>query len=284
MNKKLHLLVAALGLFIGSSINAQEIVVSQTGGVGPLTGPGPNNGTIACQDENTGIISDNSYWRAYTMSSNMDINAVRVGIHSVAGSIPIEATLYKSSGAFPGGTLTQLATATVTLTSADDGSLVDVDFSSPISVVSGDIIVAEVYNDAPQTPAAYGIGVISGSETAPAYLSSDACQVSIPVTINSLDPQANGKIIIDLVEKTLSTEDFFQQHFSMYPNPVTDVLNITSINGLNVNEIRVMDMTGKVIKIQKDASSVNVADLATGTYLIDITTNEGKATSKFIKK
>jgi len=45
-----------------------------------------------------------------------------------------------------------------------------------------------------------------------------------------------------------------------------------------------MDLTGKVLKVQKDASSVNVSDLATGTYLIEITTNEGKATSKFIKK
>src|SRR5690606_9814852 len=250
---------------------------------GPLTGSGANNGTIACVDQNTGVIKDNSYWRAYTMSSNMDINAVRVGIHSGGGSVPIEVTLHKSSGAFPGGTLTQLATATVTLTSADDGSLVDVDFSSPVSVASGDIIVAEVHND-DQIASAYGMGVISGSETAPAYLSSDACQVSNPVTINSLDPQANGKIIIDLVEKTLSTEDFFQQHFFMYPNPVTDVLNITSVNGLNVNEIKVMDVTGKVVKVQKDASSVNVADLATGTYLIEIATNEGKATSKFIKK
>src|SRR5690554_445229 len=116
----------------------------------------------------------------------------------------------------------------------------------------------------------------------------DVCGATAPVDITTIPIQGggspDGKIVIDLFTGTVSTSDFFAQNFSMYPNPVTDVLNITSINGLNANEIRVMDLTGKVVKVQNNASSVNVADLAAGTYLIDITTNEGKATSKFIKK
>lgn len=89
-------------------------------------------------------------------------------------------------------------------------------------------------------------------------------------------------IVTDLT--TTNVKDFFKENFSMYPNPVTDVLNITSVNGLKVNEIRVTDVTGKVIKVQKDAFSVNVSDLSAGMYLIDIITDERKATSKFIKK
>ena len=102
---------------------------------------------------------------------------------------------------------------------------------------------------------------------------------------NSTDQFA---IVIDDIEVVVtnaaSSEDFFKENFTIYPNPTTDVLNITSKNGLNANEIRISDLTGKVVKVQKDASIINVSDLATGTYLIDITTNEGKATSKFIKK
>jgi hypothetical protein len=81
-----------------------------------------------------------------------------------------------------------------------------------------------------------------------------------------------------------SSEQFFAENFNMYPNPTTDVLNISSKNGLNASEIRITDMTGRVVKVQKEASTVNVSNLAAGTYLIDITTKEGKATSKFIKK
>ena len=83
---------------------------------------------------------------------------------------------------------------------------------------------------------------------------------------------------------TASSAEFFTENFNMYPNPVTDILNIESKNGLNASEIKITDMTGKVVKVQKDVTSINVSDLSAGTYLIDITTNEGKATSKFIKK
>ncbi len=81
-----------------------------------------------------------------------------------------------------------------------------------------------------------------------------------------------------------SSEQFFSENFNIYPNPTTDVLNISSKNGLNASEVRITDMTGKVVRTQKDATTVNVSDLSAGTYLIDITTKEGKATSKFIKK
>lgn len=107
------------------------------------------------------------------------------------------------------------------------------------------------------------------------------------IGINCVSDDQFGFAIDDFKVTTagnVSTEDFFKENFTMYPNPTTDVLNIMSKNGLNANEIRISDLTGKVVKVQKDASTINVSDLATGTYLIDITTNEGKATSKFIKK
>src|SRR5690606_8320848 len=89
---------------------------------------------------------------------------------------------------------------------------------------------------------------------------------------------------IEIITTTASSAEFFTENFNMYPNPVTDVLNIESKNGLNASEIKITDMTGKVVKVQKDVTSINVSNLSVGTYLIDITTNEGKATSKFIKK
>lgn len=101
---------------------------------------------------------------------------------------------------------------------------------------------------------------------------------------------SNDKFIIILddvkvVYNTLaSSEQFFSENFTLYPNPTTDVLNISSKNGLNASEVRIVDMTGKVVKTQEDATTINVSDLAAGTYLIDIITKEGKASSKFIKK
>ena len=52
-------------------------------------------------------------------------------------------------------------------------------------------------------------------------------------------PPANKQIYV--IGEKIDKSDVI----SIYPNPVTDVLNIDSVNGLNVNEIKVMDITGK---------------------------------------
>src|SRR5690606_10970610 len=118
--------------------------------------------------------------------------------------------------------------------------------------------------------ALFTMGTISGNATGVGYAKMDNCGTTSPIDITTIPIQGggspNGKIVIDLFTGTVSTKDFFKANFVLYPNPVTDVLNIDSVNGLNANEIRVMDLTGKVLKVQKDASSVNVSDLATGTY------------------
>ncbi len=289
MNKKLHLL-AALGLLSLGNLNAQT-VISQTGGAIPT------EGSIYCPLNNQAGqlvgMRESSYYRAYTMTSNTKIVSVKLGVFAVdlAASVPdfpITVKLYKSNGAFPASYpsgLTQLDTANATLTAANDESLVTVNFTNPVTVSSGDIIVAEIYNNNVQG-GIYYIGAVSGNETAAGYIMATGCGVNTPQTVASLGVTgANVKIAIDLVENSsASSEDFFKENFTIYPNPATDVLNITSKNGLSANEIRISDLTGKVVKVQKDVSVINVSDLSTGTYLIDITTNEGKATSKFIKK
>lgn len=118
-------------------------------------------------------------------------------------------------------------------------------------------------------------------------ISAFAGQSSVYIAFRHYDVSDEFTMEIDDIEVvigTVSSAEFFTENFNIYPNPVTDVLNIESKNGLNASEIKITDMTGKVVKVQKDATSINVSNLSAGTYLIDITTNEGKATSKFIKK
>lgn len=282
------------------STNAQT-TLSQTGG-GAVGGF-----SLSCTtggQSPTGM-SDNVYYRSYTMSSSLIIGSVNVGAAGVNyaqsfNGFPLKVTLYKSNSAFPGSYpsgLTQLATVTVNVPKSQvNGNqyvpkTVNVPFTAPVSVASGDIIVAEVSMQATLGGLFY-IGAIAatGSETAPAYVRTTGCSIPSPITMaaaatqHSL-PNLNGKIVIDLLEHDpASSEQFFAENFTLYPNPTTDVLNISSKNGLNATEIRITDLSGKVVKVQKEASTVNVSDLASGTYLIDITTKEGKATSKFIKK
>ncbi len=67
---------------------------------------------------------------------------------------------------------------------------------------------------------------------------------------------------------------------AVYPNPANDVLNIRTAN--RVVEVRILNLTGQVIS-SSNTSTVNVSELPTGTYLIQVTTDNGTANMKFNK-
>ena len=67
---------------------------------------------------------------------------------------------------------------------------------------------------------------------------------------------------------------------TIFPNPVMDVLNITTTPG---ETIKIIDLNGKIIKslvATEEQSSVNVCDLSSNIYII----KSGNRTGKFIKK
>jgi hypothetical protein len=80
---------------------------------------------------------------------------------------------------------------------------------------------------------------------------------------------------------TLSTNDFNQKSFSVYPNPTnTGSVNVVSASSSNFGNINVAvyDVLGKqVINKTMTSEKLNVSSLNTGVYIMKIT--QGKATS-----
>lgn len=92
-----------------------------------------------------------------------------------------------------------------------------------------------------------------------------------------------------VTSSTLGTNDVLASKFSTFPNPVSDVLTLSSGEGVQISAIQITDLNGRVIKNLKysDAMSemqVNVADLSAGMYLLNISSNQGTATKKIVKK
>jgi hypothetical protein len=73
-----------------------------------------------------------------------------------------------------------------------------------------------------------------------------------------------------------------------YPNPVTNMLNISVLGELNAQgTIQIVDQNGIVVLEQKVASnpqSVNVAKLPKGVYLLKLNNGSTNMTSKFVKE
>ena len=69
----------------------------------------------------------------------------------------------------------------------------------------------------------------------------------------------------------------------LFPNPVSDYLNITS--DYTIETIAIYDLTGKMVKqVKQPGVSVNLSDLSAGYYLLKVTTEQGDAMHKFVKE
>lgn len=84
----------------------------------------------------------------------------------------------------------------------------------------------------------------------------------------------------------LSTQDFdFGTYFTLYPNPAKDVLNIQAKEGLAVNSIEIYNQLGQIVMAVTNAvNTIDVANLASGTYFVKVNTEKGSANAKFVKE
>jgi hypothetical protein len=99
----------------------------------------------------------------------------------------------------------------------------------------------------------------------------------------------NFPIITDTYTTTiaaLSIQDFdFGTHFTLYPNPVKEVLNIQSKQDVGVNSIEIYNQLGQIVMaITNFETKIDVTDLASGTYFVKINTDKGSSNSKFVKE
>lgn len=69
---------------------------------------------------------------------------------------------------------------------------------------------------------------------------------------------------------------------SVFPNPTTEFLYIKSDS--KITNVSVIDFSGRRLNVKLENSRIDVKNLSTGTYLINIETKDGISTEKFIKK
>lgn len=88
-----------------------------------------------------------------------------------------------------------------------------------------------------------------------------------------------------VVEAALGTKDFSSADFKFYPNPVKDVLNLSYIQ--NISNVSVFNLLGqKVLENTTNATSaqVDMSNLASGSYLVKVTSDNQTKTIKVIKE
>ena len=86
----------------------------------------------------------------------------------------------------------------------------------------------------------------------------------------------------------LSANEMVSATFNMYPNPATNVVNITNTQNILIEQITIYDMAGKQLNTQsfnnESEVQLNIENLASGNYMLHLQTNAGLAVKKLVKK
>lgn len=98
-----------------------------------------------------------------------------------------------------------------------------------------------------------------------------------------INGQAEDYTLNVLPKETLAVDGVNQTKIMVYPNPFTDMLNISDIKG--IKSISIADMTGRQVKKLTPSSTIDLRNFNIGTYIVNIQMMDGNMKSfKVIKK
>ncbi|AWH85502.1 hypothetical protein HYN59_10405 [Flavobacterium album] len=86
------------------------------------------------------------------------------------------------------------------------------------------------------------------------------------------------------VMETMGLGESIANHIAIYPNPVSNVLNLNAANGITIKEVKVFNLQGRELLSSKATESLNVENLSTGVYILMVKTGAGIEKHKLVKK
>ncbi|MCW5520925.1 T9SS type A sorting domain-containing protein [Aureitalea sp. L0-47] len=98
----------------------------------------------------------------------------------------------------------------------------------------------------------------------------------------------DNELVLTAESVILGNEQFdLDKEIAVYPNPVSDVLNVQS-SFAEIDQITVVDLNGRVVKlisqISGNEAQLDLRELASGMYLVEITTEKGTTTKRVAKQ
>lgn len=98
-------------------------------------------------------------------------------------------------------------------------------------------------------------------------------------------PAHSYVVISNMEDATSGVEDIeeglTETNVRIFPNPATDYINV---EGNNVKSIEIYSLAGALVTAEAGETTLNVSNLAKGTYLVKVTTIDGVKVEKMIKK
>jgi Secretion system C-terminal sorting domain/DOMON domain len=95
----------------------------------------------------------------------------------------------------------------------------------------------------------------------------------------------NGNCGTTIANLSLSSQKFNLDSFKFYPNPSKDFLTLELPIEISSGELKIYNQEGKVVikeNVSKNNNKIGISNLAKGTYIVVLRTEQGNATSRLI--
>jgi hypothetical protein len=112
---------------------------------------------------------------------------------------------------------------------------------------------------------------------------------SIRIGIRCVSPDAYMFMVDDfkITSSNLKVDEFFSSKFSTYPNPANNSVTVSNNDNILLSNVVITDINGRNVKEVKvnnvSETEINISDLTSGIYFMNIDTDNGKAVKKIIK-
>jgi len=112
-------------------------------------------------------------------------------------------------------------------------------------------------------------------------LSSDGSIVANGAIHNTGNGYDSGHVRVFDLTDALSIKENTISLFSLYPNPAKNQVTIQLQEGIELNQVNIYNALGQFISTTKE-KIINTSHLSSGMYLLEIETNQGKATKQLV--
>lgn len=226
----------------------------------------PNNNMVGYGLEGLLNSSSEFYFVNNTLVNKRVASCRFLDIHQETSIAKISNNIFTGIGEIYTGTVTELTNNLV------DSSIINVNFKDELNYEY------DLNLNSPAINTGSALFSVNGYSLTPEFVYVHPTNSKVRTTTNN---------IIDVgayeYQETLSNEDILNTNFLIYPNPVSEVLNIR-IQASQINKILIFDALGKMVSTSSNSNLVDLSSLSNGLYFIKINTNNRKTTVRKIIK
>ncbi len=232
-------------------------------------------GLAAYTSSNNAICEGSSITYTATTSGATSYNWVFAGGNPSSSNLQTVTVTYNNSGTFA----TILSVSQGSNNASSNGIVTVYDLPVPNIILNGNDLSSS------QSYASYQ-WLLNGTPISGATSSTYNVTVDGAYTLEVIDDNGcSGQSTVynfyaSLEQNNLSGE------LSLYPNPASDIVNVTLSNGELINDIVIIDLSGKVVFSQSNInlsfSVINIDQFNAGVYILSVNGKNTKSTKKLI--